>query len=237
MVDGHSVSKTTKSKAQLINELKKCNQRISELEKTLVKCKENEILLSEIHHRVRNNMQIISSLLRLQSKKTKDKKFLDMLRICQNRIRSMSLIHEKFCCSKDPAKIELAQYIHDLAHHLFHSYGVDPDNIKLNSWMEDIQIDINRAIPLGLIINELITNSLKHAFPDGKKGKIQINLHPNNQGKFEFVVKDNGIGFPKDSGSRDSDSLGMQLVNRLVEQIDGNIELHREGGTQFNITF
>ncbi|UCE40361.1 MAG: sensor histidine kinase [Candidatus Aminicenantes bacterium] len=207
------------------------------MEKALAKCEQHEILLREIHHRARNNMQIISSLLRIQSKKTKEKELQDILRICQNRIRSMSLIHEKFSCSKDLAKIELAQYIHDLAIHLFHSHGVDPDIIKLNSGMEDIQIDINRAIPIGLIVNELITNSLRHAFPDGKKGEIQIKLHPINQGKFEFVVKDNGVGFPKDSGSCDSDSLGMQLVNCLVEQIDGNIELHREGGTQFKITF
>ena len=227
----------TKTKTQLIDELEKARQRISQLEKTLDKSKDNEILLCEIHHRVRNNMQIISSLLRLQFRKIKDKKLLETLKVCQGRIRSMALIHDKFYHSKNFAKIELAQYIQDLALLIFRSHGVKPDSIRLNAELEEIQLDIDRAIPFGLMANELLTNSLKHAFPDGKKGEIQISLRPIGQGKFEFVVSDNGVGFPKDLDFHATHSLGMQLVNTLVEQIEGTIELYKGEGTKFKITF
>lgn len=236
-VGGCSVKDKAKTRTQLKDELEKARQRIFQLEKQLEKCKENEILLCEIHHRVRNNMQIISSLLRLQFRKIQDKKLLETFKVCQDRIRSMALIHEKFYHSKNFAKIELAQYIQDLALLLFRSHGINSHSIRLNAELEEIQIDINRAVPFGLMANELLTNSLRHAFPDGKKGEIQIKLHPIHQGKFEFVVSDNGVGFPKDLDFQTTHSLGMQLVNTLVEQIDGDIELHRGKGTKFKITF
>jgi two-component sensor histidine kinase len=236
-VGGCPVKEKIKTKTQLIDELKTSRQRISQLEKQLDRCKENEILLCEIHHRVRNNMQIISSLLRLQFRKIQDKKLLETLKVCQDRIRSMALIHEKFHHSKNFAKIELAQYIQDLASLLFQSHGVNPNSIRLKAELEEIQLDIDRAVPFGLMANELLTNSLRHAFPDGKKGEIQIKLHPIHQGKLEFVVSDNGVGFPKDLDFHATHSLGMQLVNSLVGQIDGDIELYRGEGTKFKITF
>ncbi len=223
------------TKIQLLDELKKSRQKISVLEKKIAECKKYEILLREIHHRVRNNMQIISSLLRLQGKKLGDTDSLEMLKVCQSRIQSMALIHEKLYRSKDLEKIDLAQYIQDLASHLFNTHGVSPDDIKLITMMRKIRIDIDRAVPFALIVNELLTNSLRHAFPKGKKGEIQIELRPISQNKVEFVVSDNGIGLPKDLDFRNVDSLGLKLVNDLVEQMDGNIELQIENGTSFKI--
>jgi len=224
------------TKNELLNQLNKSKQKISELEKKAAKCKENELLLRELHHRVRNNMQIISSLLRIQARKIKDKKTIDMLKVCQDRIRSMALIHERFCRSDDLVKIELAPFIQDLAVHLFRSHGADSRAIKLITEMTDVQLDIDRAIPFALIANELLTNSLKHAFAKKKYGEIQIDLHPIAQEKFEFVVSDNGVGIPEETDLRNVDSFGLKMVNELVDQMNGNIELVREKGTTFKIT-
>ena len=226
-----------KTKKQLLDELEKAHQRISQLEKDINKCKDYETLLCEIHHRVRNNMQIISSLLRLQFRNVKDEKLRETLKACQGRIRSMALIHEKFYHSKNFTKIELAQYIQGLALLIFRSHGVNPNRIRLNAELEKIQLDIDRAIPFGLIINELLNNSLRHAFPADRKGEIQIKLHPIDHGKYELVVSDDGVGFPEDLDIRATHSLGMQLVNTLVEQVGGTIELHRGKGTKFKISF
>lgn len=237
MVDGYSMREKTITKTNLIDELKKSSQRISELEKEVAKGKENEILLREIHHRVRNNMQIISSLLRLQSKKIKDKKLLEILKVSQSRIRSMALIHEKFYRSTDLARIELDKYIQDLALYLCHMYGIAPNIIKLNTDMENIHIEINKAVCLGLITNELISNSLRHAFPNNHKGEIRIGLRKIIDSKYELVITDNGVGFPEDIDFPNSSSLGIQLVNELVKQIEGNIDFNGKRGAVFRITF
>ncbi|MEA2005497.1 MAG: histidine kinase dimerization/phosphoacceptor domain -containing protein [Acidobacteriota bacterium] len=207
--------------------------------------KEKEVLLQEIHHRVKNNMQIISSLLRLQSNYTKDKKILDMYKISQNRIRSMVLIHEKLYKSKDLAQINFAKYIQDLAFHLSHSYSVNQDIVNIKTELEDIFLNINMAIPCGLIINELVSNSLKHAFPNGKtwgngkgsKPEIFISLRSNKNEYITLIIHDNGVGLPKNLDLQKIESLGLGLVSDLVKQIDGSIELYRKEGTKFKITF
>jgi PAS domain S-box-containing protein len=200
--------------------------------------KEKEMLLREIHHRVKNNMQVISSLLYLQSGYIKDKKYLEMFRDSQNRITSMSLIHEKLCRSKDLAKIEFNEYIRDLANRLFQSHGVKTGTIVLNINLDNISLGIDQAIPCGLIINELINNSLKHAFPEDRKGDINISLHHNDDNMVELVVSDNGVGFPSDLDFRKTESLGLRLVTVLAEdQLHGKIELDRRRGTKFNIKF
>lgn len=182
-------------------------------------------------------MQIISSLLRLQARNMKNKKLHEAFKTCQNRIRSMALVHEKFYRSKDLAKIELDKYIQEVAIHLFQTYGIDQDIIKLTTEMDKVYIDINRAVSLGLIINELLSNSIKHAFPNNKKGEIQIRLQKIKNGNYELVISDNGIGIPKNSDFLNTRSLGMHLVNDLVKQIEGHINLKRERGTSFQITF
>jgi len=197
---------------------------------------EKEMLLKEIHHRVKNNLMIISSLLNLQSQYITDKASQDVFKESQNRARSMALIHERLYQSTDLKRIDFGDYIRSLATELFHTYEADPGFIKLNINVEPILLDINTAIPLGLIVNELITNSLKHAFPKGNKGEINVDFHPKDD-HYEFTMKDNGIGFPEDIDFQNTDSLGLQLINSLTSQIDGDIELDRNNGTEFKIIF
>ena len=206
-------------------------------EKIKSSLKEKEVLLKEIHHRVKNNLQVISSMLHLQSGYIKDKQALEMFRESQNRVKLMVLIHEKLYQSKDLARIDFAEYIRDLVAHLFRSYGVDSEVIALKINVEDVILGIDTAIPCGLIINELVSNSLKHAFPAGKKGEICIDLRSDNNNKFTLTVSDNGIGFPRDLDFRKTETLGLQLVITLVEQLGGTIELYRNGGTEFKIKF
>jgi len=207
-------------------------RRIAE-ERIRASLKEKEVLLKEVHHRVKNNLQIISSLLNLQSKYIKDDQALEMFKESRNRIRSMTLIHEKLYRSKDLANIDVAEYIQNLSSNLFRSYSAG--RISLRTQVDDILLGVDTAIPCGLIINELVSNSLKHAFPD-KQGEILVDLHRDN-GKFTLRVRDNGVGFPEHVDFRNTDSLGLQLVCTLTDQLDGEIELDRAGGTEFRITF
>lgn len=199
--------------------------------------REKEVLLKDIHHRVKNNMQIILSLLRLQSEHVKDESDLEMFHDCQSRVMSMTLVHTKLYQSDDLAEVDFADYIQSLAVHLFSMYGVSLATPKLNIEIKDVSLGIGAAIPCGLIITELISNSLKYAFPEGKKGEIKIAMHPLKGNEIELVVSDDGIGFPKDFDFRDSESLGMQLVVALVQQLKGTIELGRSTGTEFKIKF
>jgi two-component system, sensor histidine kinase PdtaS len=199
--------------------------------------KEKELLLKEIHHRVKNNMQIISSLLNLQSKYIKDKDDLEIFKESQNRVKSMAKIHEKLYQSESLAKINFADYVKSVEMDLFRSYGADPNRIKLETNFDDVQLNINTAIPCGLIINELITNSLKYAFPDARKGKININLLKDEDDNFNLTLSDDGIGFPESLDFRNTETLGLQLVNMLVRQLNGSIKLDRSQGTKFKIKF
>ena len=209
------------------------SQTLEKLENSL---DEKEMLLKEIHHRVKNNLMIISSLLNLQSGYLKDKESQDIFKESENRARSMALIHERLYQSTDLKKIDFGEYITSLANELFDTYVTNKSCIKLKINVDDIFIDINIAIPLGLIVNELITNSLKYAFPNGMNGEINIDFHPLDE-HYEFTVEDNGIGFPKDIDYKNTESLGLQIVTNLTNQIDGNIELNRTNGTKFKITF
>jgi len=200
--------------------------------------KEKEVLLSEIHHRVKNNMQIISSLLKLQSAKIEDKKYVDMFKDSENRIRSMALVHEKLYQSKDFSSIDFKGYVKSIANLLIRNYSVNPDKIKLNTEIEDIPLGLDNAIPCGLIINELISNSLKYAFPKDREGEIKIVLRAINSHEIELTVSDDGIGIPAEIDARETESLGLQLVYILAEnQLEGSIELDRESGTAFRIRF
>jgi PAS domain S-box-containing protein len=200
--------------------------------------KEKEVLLQEVHHRVKNNMQIISSLFSLQSGHIKDKQALEIFKSSQNRVRSMALIHERLYKSKDMARVDFADYVQSLTTHLFSSYGINTNVIKLHIDIKDVSLDINTAIPCSLIINELVSNSLKHAFPTGKKGEIKISIHTKNKNEIELLVSDNGVGFPKKMDFRKTDSLGLHLVNLLAEdQLHGDIKLDRTKGAIFHIKF
>ena len=198
---------------------------------------EKEVLLKEIHHRVKNNLQIISSLLNLQSKYINDPSALQMFIDSQNRVKSMALIHEILFRSRDITKIDVAEYIKTISVQIFRSYGAYSKNISLNVQVKDIILDVDTAIPCGLIVTELISNSLKHAFREGMEGSININLFTNDSGILTLMVKDNGIGLRDYSDLQNVDSLGLKLVWTLVNQLSGKVEVDCTLGTTFMITF
>jgi two-component sensor histidine kinase len=210
-------------------------ERIQAEERIQASLKEKEVLLKEIHHRVKNNLQIISSLLNLQGQQIEDPQIVGALRDSQNRVRSMALIHEQLYGAHDLARIDFGAYIHQLASHLFRSYRAD-SKVALDLKVEEINLRIDEAIPCGLILNELVSNALKHAFPDGRAGRIQVALGVDG-GQVALAVSDDGVGLPEGFDHRTSTSLGLQLVNSLVSQLDGEVMLEPGHGTGFNVTF
>jgi|AGTN01.2.fsa_nt_gi PAS domain S-box len=204
-------------------------------EQVLESLHEKEVLLKEIHHRVKNNLQIISSLLSLQSG-TIDPDHTHMLRESQNRIRSMAMIHEKLYRSRDLSHIDFADYVNSLIASLARSYLSADDKVKIGADVHDIHLDIDQAIPCGLIINELVSNSLKYAFNDGRTGVVRVSLSKCDN-IYTLIVSDNGTGLPPEIDFRNTPSLGLQLVNTLVSQIEGTIDLAGNAGTTFRITF
>ena len=199
--------------------------------------REKEVLLSEIHHRVKNNMEIVSSLLELQSADLVDEPALQLLRSGQTRIKSMALIHEQLYQSEDLAKVDFGEYLRTLVADLYNLYGVNPDVIELKIDVDHILLGIDSAIPSGLIINELVSNSLKHAFPADRAGEISIAFRPDDEGQYRLTVGDNGVGLPEGMDFRNTSSLGLKLVNALTAQLKGTLEVDRSGGTEFKITF
>lgn len=198
---------------------------------------EKEVLLREIHHRVKNNLQIISSLLNLQSRHVEDEPSLDMFQESRDRVRSMALVHEKLYRSEELARVDFCEYIQSLARHLFMSYGINSKGVDLDVDVKDVFLDINTSIPCGLIINELVSNSLKHAFAGRDRGRIRVILRPDNDDKFKMVVSDNGVGLPEDLDVTQTESLGLQLVTMLVEQLQGTLRIDKNQGTSFEIVF
>ncbi len=237
VVEPATVNIGEKGEAKVMGILRDVTDRIQAEEKMKVSLQEKEVLLREIHHRVKNNMQIISSLLRLQSRTVKDAEVIEKFKESQNRIRSMALIHEKLYQTEDLTRINFAQYVRSLTVHLFHTYRVNPNIIKMITEVKDVFLDINKAIPCGLILNELVSNSLKHAFPNNKTGEICVKLFVSKQKKNRLIVSDNGIGLPSTVDFREPETLGLQLVNDLVRQIDGTLRLEQTSGTVVNITF
>jgi len=199
--------------------------------------REKEVLLQEIHHRVKNNMQVISSLFSIQSRQTESEECREILREGQARIRSMSLVHERLYQSGDLSKIDLPGYIQSLAVHLFQAHLVDPEQVRLETDFEDIDLDVNTAVPFGLILNELISNALKHGFPKGRKGTIKIRLRRGAGGEVILRVADDGVGFQGQPDFRKAKTFGLKIVNLLVDQLRGVIDLDRTSGTAFIVTF
>ncbi|MBU7025852.1 MAG: PAS domain S-box protein [Theionarchaea archaeon] len=220
----------------ILSILRDVTERKKAEENVKASLREKEVLLREIHHRVKNNLQIISSLLSLQSRYIRESQYTEMFKESQNRVRSMALIHEKLYQSEDLAKIDFTEYIKPLVHELIRSYEVDPDKVAVRIQVDDVSLGVDTAIPCGLIINELVSNSLKHAFPD-RKGEIKIALH-SVDGTIELTVSDNGVGIPDTIDFRNAETLGLRLVTILAEdQLDGDINLIRGKGTQVRITF
>jgi PAS domain S-box-containing protein len=198
---------------------------------------ERNVLLKEIHHRVKNNMQVISSLLNLQSRYLKHPDDVDLFKESQNRIRSMAFIHEKLYQSKSLSRIEFGGYIRSLIDSLQRSYQKERSRVRVRMETEEVFLDIQTAIPCGLIINELVSNALKHAFPGERGGEVVVGLRCREDGAIQLNVRDDGVGLPLGFNIRATDSMGMQLVSMLVDQIDGTIEVERARGTEFRLTF
>ena len=199
--------------------------------------REKEVLLQEIHHRVKNNLQVISSLLDLQSQHIKDQATLELFRQSCNRIRAMALVHDTLYKFKDFAKINFAEYIEDLSSYLFSAYGVNVENINLELELDNVALNLNTAIPCGLIINELISNALKHAFSDKTKGIIYIAFHFDEDKHYTLIIRDNGIGLPKNWEVKSANSLGLKLVDILAKQLEGTLQVNSGLGTEFNLRF
>ncbi|MDY0130122.1 MAG: MASE3 domain-containing protein [Methanosarcina vacuolata] len=234
-------------------------------EETLEKI--DKIRLKEVHHRIKNNLQVISSLLSLQAEKFEDKEVLEAFRESQNRVESIAMIHERLHESENMDAFNFSDYLRKLTTDLFNSYNVGNRNISLKLSLEPVYLGMNTAIPLGIIVNEIVSNSLKHAFPAGKRGEVSINFFKaetlvakygtscsdnycpyegkytdykdciNNNFRYILTVADNGIGIPEEIDFKNTDSLGLQLVNILAKQIGGRIELKRDQGTKYIICF
>jgi PAS domain S-box-containing protein len=204
--------------------------------KIIQSLKEKEVLLQEIHHRVKNNLQVISSLLSLQSRYIKDKDVLELFKESQNRVKSMTLVHEKLYQSHDVSQVDFNDYISELASVLFRSYGIPSEKVSLVLDVDEVSVDVNMAIPCGLIITELVTNSLKYAFPPGHRGHIKIAFKKKDS-NYILQVEDNGVGIPENIDLEKSKSLGLRLVRTLTDQLGGHVEMEKIAGTAFKIVF
>jgi PAS domain S-box-containing protein len=205
--------------------------------KILSSLAEKETLLKEVHHRVKNNMQVISSLLRLQEGRVKDKAAAELLKDSQNRIQSMSLVYNKLYQSENLASVNMTDYFKELSTGLVKSYAVSPARVTVNVAQSNVFLSVDSAIPCGMIINELVTNSLKYAFPDNRKGLITISLTEDGKG-LKLTVSDNGVGIPADVSLSNIPTLGIKLVSNLVrDQLGGTIELDRRHGSTYQINF
>ncbi|HEX2122879.1 MAG TPA: PAS domain S-box protein [Thermoanaerobaculia bacterium] len=199
--------------------------------------REKEALLKEIHHRVKNNLQITSSLLRLQSGSIEDERIRGTFEETQSRIRSMALVHEKLYQSSNLARIDFGDYIRSLGELLFHSFAVDRRRIALEVAGEKVFVSIETAVPCALIVNELLTNALKHAYPGRRSGTIRVQLAVGPDEGVSLTIADEGVGLPRDLDVPHASTLGLRLVHALVEQIDGRLSIDRSGPTAFTIAF
>ena len=194
-------------------------------------------MLKEIHHRVKNNLQIISSLLNLQANQVSDSRTLQALSDSQSRVRSMALIHERLYQSQSLANIDFGEYVKSLATDLFRSYRYNTTGVQLEIQADEVTLDLDQAVSCGLILNELMTNALKYAFPDGRDGTIRVELCAKPGRFLSLRVADNGIGVPTDFDTINANSLGLQLVNNLVRQLNGTLDMEHANGTAFQISF
>lgn len=204
---------------------------------------EREVLLQEVHHRVKNNLQVISSLINMQVRKLKTRGAeTDALLECQTRVQAIAMIHEQLYQSKDYARVPFSNYVRSLATSVFDAlevsgFGPSRGAVSLHLSIDDVAISVDRAIPCGLILNELITNALKHAFPLGRRGEVHVELKRQSGRRLMLVVRDDGVGLSDRVDIHRANSLGLQLVRTLAEQLDANLEVTSEAGASFSLSF
>jgi two-component system, sensor histidine kinase PdtaS len=197
---------------------------------------EKDLLLGEIHHRVKNNLQVVNSLLDLQIDRISDPAVLDMLRESQNRIKSMAMIHQTLYESNDFVEVDFGNFLDTMAPTLVSSYGVDSDQISLVIDVVEVRLPIHAAIPCGLVVNELVSNALKHAFPGGRRGEIKINLAKEDDNAV-LSVSDDGVGIAEKHDLGHSKTLGLELVGLLADQLGGELSIKRANPTSFSLRF
>jgi two-component sensor histidine kinase len=230
-----AIQKATQ-KVGLIRELREEHTRLAE------SVAEKDVLLKELHHRVKNNLQVIVSLLRLQAEATANETATAVLRESQHRVEAIALIHEQLYESSDLREVHLEQQANQLMTNLFHAFGVDPLRITGQVAIcppadsSQLVLGVDQAIPAGLILNELISNALKHAFPGGRRGSIRVEARK-HEGKVDLAVIDDGVGVPEDLSSRKGKSLGLQIVEIHSRQLKGTRDKKCEGGTSFHLSF
>lgn len=219
--------------------LEKANKRLRESEERIAaSLREKEILLAEIHHRVKNNLQIVTSLLNLQSDQLKNQQIYDIFQESRNRVRAMALVHETLFHSSDLSCLDSGAYIRKLAASLMRASGMLQSHIRIEVEADDILLNLDDAVPVGLIINELISNSIRYAFPDNRPGEIRIITRQLDRDQVELSVCDNGTGFPPGFDFCHTDTLGLTLVKGLTEeQLEGSLRLDQTMGTRFTIRF
>jgi PAS domain S-box-containing protein len=223
------------ARGQFLSSYRDITERKQVEERLRVSLAEKEVLLKEIHHRVKNNMQVISSLLNLQLNLLDDEEMREILRESQNRIKSMALIHEGLYRSENLAGVDFATYVSQLARSVVRSYTTAPVELLLD--VGNVQLSIDMAIPCGLILNELISNAMKYAFPGGRAGTVSVKVCRTDEGMVKLEVADNGVGLPPTLDIRESKSMGLQLVTTLVNQLGGTLDAVRGTGARFVISF
>lgn len=235
----HKRPKSTRGKAKRagLSRSKRTGDRTAEIASLRAAVQEKELLLREIHHRIKNNIQIIASLLRLEASQAGDAKLKEALRVCQSRICSISLIHEKLYQSQDLAAVDFGDYTRTLAGELLHLYGIDESLIHLDVRSQNVRLPTKKAVSCGLIVSELVVNALKHAFPSGRPGTISVEIAPLEQGRIMLLVSDDGIGLPTDYDPGKTNRLGLRIVSDLVKQLDGEMHIEKSEGTAFRIIF
>ena len=227
--------------AQAEKELAQSEQRNREQQETLDRQTESlrrtETLLQEIHHRIRNNLQVISSLLRLQSRAADTEQTRELLHDIDNRIRSMALLHETVYDSESLGLVDFSRYVEELSRYLFSSNDAPRDQIRLHTELAPLALDIDFALPCGLILNEAISNSLKHGFPDGRKGEIRIALQRDASGAATLLVADDGVGLAGGVDPTEARSLGFRLMNMMARQLNSTLEIQSRNGTEVHLVF
>ncbi len=237
-VETSSVRSLWEGKPATLNIIRDISKRKLTEEQLTASLAEKEMLLREIHHRVKNNLQIISSLLRLRAAKLKESEAQEALKDSQDRVMAMSLVHEILYQSEDFANVDLCDYITKLETSLFQAGPTVGKRITLEKNFEPVLLPLNQALPCGLVINELLTNALKHAFPEGASGQIKVSVGPIDPGEVEIIISDNGVGFPEGLDFRKAESVGLSLIVGIVEkQLDGEIKLNRKAGAEFRVRF
>ena len=219
----------------IIHDITQRNVAMEELNKSLAEKKE---LISEIYHRTKNNMQVIISMFSLKSMYSEDEKLEKIFKDMENRIRAMSLVHEKLYQSRNLSKLNLKEYLSELVVNILSAYGITDSKISVKNKMENIEVLIDTAIPCGLVVNELVSNVVKHAFPDNRSGEIITSLTIDEADEIELVVSDTGVGCGALPGLEEIESMGLQIVKNIVEyQLKGKIELSPSAGTKWIIRF